>query len=217
MAARQARHCRCSGHRAAGKRTASANRQRSARAIPAAAAGAHLGQVVGEELGHLDLHLRLHAAQRLGLERLCRGGGAAGCGRSTGSCSPPNGAPWRGTRSWPKLTHARKEPCGASPSFPTQPLLAAAQPRAPSVGKTSGATRSSPARMPTRMSTMPGRKVRSASSVSSRMERRSAPSSSSPVSAREAEKSTMARSPRCSGDQGGGGGRAGGRRWQGVC
>jgi len=43
----------------------------------------------------------------------------------------------------------------------------------------------------------PGRKVVSASSVSSRMELRVAPGSSSPVSARLAEKLTMARSPCC--------------------
>lgn len=43
----------------------------------------------------------------------------------------------------------------------------------------------------------PGRNVSSASSVSSRMELRVAPGSSSPVSARLAEKLTMARSPCC--------------------
>lgn len=43
----------------------------------------------------------------------------------------------------------------------------------------------------------PGRNVSSASSLSSRMELRVAPSSSSPVSARLAEKSTIARSPCC--------------------
>ena len=48
------------------------------------------------------------------------------------------------------------------------------------------------------MATMPGRKVVSASSVSRRIELRDAPSSSSPVSTREALKSTMARSPGCS-------------------
>lgn len=114
----------------------------------------HLGQVVAEQLRHLERHGRLHAAQHGRLERLCRVVKMSTKRRLEGVLFAGQQAVGMATRALVGAGH----PAFIRSSSACRPHPA--QRSAPSEGKRSGATFSSPGFMSIMMATMPAIKKR---------------------------------------------------------